>query len=118
MALAAGPARVGQEGARTAETSASAVNSAELQGPRQLLRIRQGIFDFEPESGQTTEPSRGALPPQKKETLYVGRRCMWAAAVGRAMSLILVSRWETQSGPLCPTDIGCANGAPHVCLTY
>ncbi len=49
------------------------VNSAELQGPRQLLRIRPEIFDFEPDLGrqlvQTKPKISGTIPTNRRSTI-------------------------------------------------
>ncbi len=37
-------------------------DSAELKGPRQLLRIRPGIFDFEPELGLKLRQIKHNIP--------------------------------------------------------
>ena len=47
--------------------------SAELKGPRKLLRIRPGIFDFEPELGlkrsQTKPKIPGTVPTDRHTTI-------------------------------------------------
>ncbi len=47
--------------------------SAELKGPRTLLRIRPGIFDFEPDLGlkrrQTKPKIHGTVPTDRRTTI-------------------------------------------------
>ncbi len=47
------------------------VDSAEPKGPRQLLRIRSGIFEFEPGLGlklDQTKPERSGTEPEQRDT--------------------------------------------------
>ena len=51
----------------------SEYDSAELKGPRKLLRIRPGIFDFEPDLGlklgQTKPKISGTVPTNRHTTI-------------------------------------------------
>ncbi len=54
-------------------TSRDVPDSAELKGPRKLLRIRPGIFEFEPDLGlklgQTKPKISGTVPTNRHTTI-------------------------------------------------
>ncbi len=66
-------------------------DSAELKGPRKLLRIRPGIFDFEPDLGLKlgqTEPEISGTAPTDRHTTIPNDSAPTSACFGDDPQLV------------------------------